>query len=252
MDYPPKSNHVSSKWYISLYLWQPIFYFEFGSFPHLCSSQQFILSFGRFSIVSMGEKKKRWISFCPWFGAKHEKNQILSCNISLYYFEFFSKVALENSHFLIEPIFFCTLTRMWVVRRIMQLCNLRKKGTNRSHRSNDNGNPFFVTHKYSIHCNFVSELDMTFDSSLNSSENIQLPTPIGKPQKDGYPWSSRGRWYHNFSLECSRSPSFYQRPQWNGTIDHLQYEYHSANRLWSISNIYLPHLVLCTANTQLV
>ena len=108
MDYPPKSNHVSSKGYISLYLWHPIFYFEFGSFPHLCSSQQFILSFGRFSIVSMGERKKRWISFCPWFGAKHEKNQILSCNISLYYFEFFSKVALENSHFLIEPIFFCT------------------------------------------------------------------------------------------------------------------------------------------------
>ena len=70
----------------------------------------------------------------------------------------------------------------------MQLCNLRKKkGTNRSHRSNDNGKSFFVTHKYSIHCNFVSELDMTFHSSLNSSENIQLPTPIGKPQKDGYP-----------------------------------------------------------------
>ena len=61
-----------------------------------------------FQLFLWERKKKRWISFCPWFGAKHEKNQILSCNISLYYFGFFSKVALENSHFLIEPIFFCT------------------------------------------------------------------------------------------------------------------------------------------------
>ena len=65
MDYPPKSNHVSSKGYISLYLWHPIFYFEFGSFPHLCSSQQFMLSFGRFSIVSMGEKKNVGFHFAP-------------------------------------------------------------------------------------------------------------------------------------------------------------------------------------------
>ena len=62
-----------------------------------------------------------------------------------------------------------------------------KKGTNHSHRSNDSSNdPHFATHKYSIHCNFVSELDVTVHSSLNPNENMQLPTPIGKSQKDGY------------------------------------------------------------------
>ena len=129
---------------------------------------------------------------------------------------------------------------------------VKKKGTYRLHRSNDLGKrPFFVTYKYSIHCNFVSELDVTMHSSLNSSENIQLPTPIGKPQKDGYRQSSRLPCYYNFPLEYSRSPSFYQRPRWNGTIYRFQYGYHRKNCLWSVSNISLLHLVLRTAYTQL-
>ena len=146
---------------------------------------------------------------------------------------------------------------MWVIRGILKLCNVLKKnkGTNRSHRSNDNGKKTdFATHKYSIHCNFVSELDVTMHSSMNSSENMQLPTPIGKPQKDGCRLSSRLREYYNFSLGCSKAPSLYQRPRWNGTIYHLQYDDHRTNCLRSVSNICLTHLVLGTAKgyTQLV
>ena len=90
----------------------------------------------------------------------------------------------------------------------------KNKGTNRSHRSNDNDKKTdFATHKYSIHCNFVSELDVAMHSRMNSSENMQLPTPIGKPQKDGCRLSSRLREYYNFPLGCSKSPSLYQRPR---------------------------------------
>ena len=68
----------------------------------------------------------------------------------------------------------------------------KNKRTNRSHRSNDNGtSPVFVTYKRSIHCNFVSELDLTSHNNLTPSENKRLSTPAGKLQTDGYRWSSR-------------------------------------------------------------
>ena len=65
MDYPPKSNHVSSKGYISLYLWHPIFYFEFGSFPHSAVPNSLYYRLVDFQLFLWERKKNLGFHFAP-------------------------------------------------------------------------------------------------------------------------------------------------------------------------------------------